>query len=81
MTPAQALAAVEIEVSRACAKHKPMNSPHEAYAVLLEEVDELWEEIKHDRGRQESARDEAIQVAAMAIRYLVDLTETKGAAS
>ncbi|KKN04743.1 hypothetical protein LCGC14_1094520, partial [marine sediment metagenome] len=25
---------------------KPFNSLHEAYAILLEEMDELWEEVK-----------------------------------
>ncbi len=27
-------------------KHPPMRSPHEGYAILLEELDELWDEIK-----------------------------------
>lgn len=61
------------EVFRAVKKHPSQTSPYEGYAVLLEEVDELWAEIKADRGRQASARKEAIQVAAMAIRYILDL--------
>jgi hypothetical protein len=49
---------------------------HEGYAVLLEEVDELWEEVKknqknYDLNRQ---RKEAIQVAAMAVRFATELT-------
>jgi hypothetical protein len=64
---------VREEVLKAMKKHKPINGPHEGYAVLLEEVDELWDEVKPDRGRQESARKEAIQVSAMGIRYVLDV--------
>ena len=54
----------------------PFNSPHEGYAVILEELDELWEEIKSKKGTPESMRAEAIQVAAMAIRFIIDCTRT-----
>ena len=63
---------VHEEVHRARKKHPPQNSPHEGYAVLKEEVEELWDEIKADNGRSPSARKEAIQIAAMAIRYILD---------
>jgi hypothetical protein len=33
---------VKVELSRADENHAPYHSLHEAYAVLLEEVDELW---------------------------------------
>jgi NTP pyrophosphatase (non-canonical NTP hydrolase) len=59
------------ELRRAYGKFpKPQNSLHEGYAVLLEEVDELWDEIKKDDGSR--ARTEAVQVAAMAVRLLAD---------
>lgn len=61
------------EVRKAVSKHGPMHSGHEGYAVIKEEVDELWDEIKADRGKQASAREEALQVAAMAIRYVLDI--------
>lgn len=50
------------------------HSPHEGYAVLLEEVDELWDEVRSFRGAKDTTRmrAEAIQVAAMAIRFAVD---------
>ena len=55
------------------AKEKFCNfaSTHEGYAVLLEEVDELWDEIKKN-GSKDRLTKEAIQVAAMSIRFLID---------
>lgn len=61
------------EVRKAQAKHPPMTSPHEGHSVIREEFDELWDEVKADRGRQASARSEAVQLAAMAVRYILDL--------
>lgn len=52
----------------------PFASDHEAYGVLLEEVDELWDEIKKKYPCRDRIRAEAIQVAAVAIRLAVDLT-------
>ena len=74
LTPALAVARVVAEFERARASHAPMHSPHEAYAVLLEEVDELWTEVKGNRGRHAAALTEAVQVAAMGLRYVVDLS-------
>lgn len=67
------LAFVRAEIERAMRKHGPMASAHEGYAVILEEVDELWADIKADRGTTEAAMREAIQIAAMGIRYVADL--------
>ena len=67
------LSELRAEVLRAMAKHKPMNSPHEGYAVIQEEVDELWDRVKTDTGRDYDARVEALQIAAMGLRYIVDL--------
>ena len=62
------------EVRRGMTKFpKPQNSPHEGYAVLLEEVDELWDHVKQNTGRGVEARKEAIQVAAMALRYIYEV--------
>lgn len=61
------------ELERATATHGPMVSPHEGYAVLKEEVDELWDRIKRDDGRSEGAVHEAIQIAAMGLRYVLDV--------
>lgn len=45
-------------------------SYHEGYAVLLEEVDELWEEIKTKDRSPALIYSEARQVAAMAIKIM-----------
>lgn len=62
------------ELDAAVEKFPPMRSPHEGYAIILEEMDELWEEIKkqHDAWSKDRMYDEAKQVAAMAIRFMVD---------
>lgn len=44
--------------------------------VLGEEVDELWDEVRHNRIG--CARAEAVQVAAMAVRFIADLYEPAG---
>jgi NTP pyrophosphatase (non-canonical NTP hydrolase) len=62
---------VRAEIGRAVEKFPKFNSHHEGYAVLLEEVDELWDEVRANN--HSNARSEAIQVAAMAVRFIVDL--------
>lgn len=73
---AAALADVERELREAVKCYGPMASAHEGYAVLLEEVDELKAEVwKSPRKRDYAAMHaEAIQVAAMALRFMVDVT-------
>ena len=61
------------ELRAATAIHGQFNSAHEGYAVLLEEVDELWDEIKMRKHDAAKIRDEAKQVAAMAIRLIMDI--------
>lgn len=66
----KALVIVRSELIRATKLHGPMRSMHEGFAVLNEEVDELWDEVK--RNDQISAWNEAVQVAAMATRFMID---------
>ncbi len=63
------------ELERASASNKPFNSPHEGFAVLLEEVDELWDEVKKKTKNRDNKlmQDEAVQIAAMGIRFITDL--------
>lgn len=69
---ATSLICVEQELRQAREKFGPFNSAHEGYAVILEELDELWEAVRRNDVQQQ--HDEAIQVAAMALRFLVDIT-------
>lgn len=69
------------ETSRAQQKWPPYNSAHEGFGVLLEEVDELKEHVwKNQKNRDlASMQKEAIQVAAVAIRFAVDVcTDERG---
>lgn len=67
--------AVALELAGARVNHPPLNSLHEAYAVIAEEVDELWEEVRKKRcdRRPASVLTELIQIAAMAERAAIDL--------
>lgn len=73
------------EVARAEAKHAPLISAHEGYAVLLEEVDELKAEVWKGGSTPRdpvAMRKEALEVAAMAVRFILDVCDrriTKGA--
>lgn len=59
------------ELDQALYKFGDFRSPHEAYAILLEEFDKLWGDIKNNDGKSSWANKEAIQIAAMAINYVV----------
>jgi hypothetical protein len=74
------LNAVDVEVRRATVLHSPYNSLHEAYAVILEEVDELWDEVRKQRHARSSdiIRTELIQIAATACRAAFDLGLVNG---
>ena len=71
MKQSKAFSVVKKELARARAKFPAYNSAHEGYAVILEELDELWDEVKHNRSTLYEA--EAAQVAATAIRFLIDV--------
>jgi hypothetical protein len=61
---------VKDELIKANVKHSSIfNSNHEGYAVLKEEVDEMWDDIKADLSNHSCL--EAIQVAAMAVKYII----------
>lgn len=66
------------ELAAAMTRFDSMASPHEGWAVIQEEVDELWERVKANDGRGPEARQEAIQIAAMALRYVVDVAAPSG---
>jgi hypothetical protein len=78
------------ELNRARKKFPKFNSAHEGYAILLEEVEELKREVfwgpthsiddvadlmpKAER-RRIRMRAEAVQVAAMALRFIEDVCD------
>jgi hypothetical protein len=72
------LSKVSAEVDRARSLYPRFNSLHVGYAVMLEEVEELWEMIRKSKelNADDRMRDEAIQIAAMAIRFIEDLYES-----
>lgn len=88
------------QLKKARATHAPMNGHHEGYAVILEELDELWEVCKANthsfepkrpafavgevdpadktelrRLKRIAMRKEALQVAAMAVRFIEDVCD------
>lgn len=71
------LAQIAAEVRQAEAKWPPMNSAHEAYGVLTEEYRELEAHVFTNQKRRDldAMRAEAIQVAAMAVRFVRDICD------
>ena len=63
------------EYGQATSKNGPFNSAHEGLAVIWEEFDELKAEVwKNERSRDYDAMmKEAVQVGAMAMRFIVDV--------
>lgn len=67
------LAEVRAELVKVAVKHGlSFASPHEGYAVIQEEVDELWDDVKANEGDTEDAVQEAIQIAAMGVKYVLN---------
>ena len=69
---------IQEEFFKATNNFSKFNSAHEGYAILLEEVDELWENVKLNQSdiyRKIDIKNEAIQVATMAIRLIYDCCE------
>jgi len=65
------------EVIRASKMFDPLNSPHEAHSVIEEEFEEYWDEVKaynprKNRDTRPRQREELIQLAAMAMRAVLD---------
>ena len=53
-----------------------MRSMHEGYAIIYEEMDELWEEIKKFKlgySSRFTAQEEAIHVGAMILAFLIEV--------
>lgn len=66
---------IRAELVRAMGLHPAHNSLHESFAVLDEERDELWDDVK--KNRWPDALKEAVQVGAMAARFIHDEQERR----
>ena len=68
---------MQAELHRAETQHSPYNSYHEAYAVILEEVDEFWEIVRQKTAARDpvEARKELIQIAVTAWRTARDILD------
>jgi hypothetical protein len=66
-----------MEARDAAVKWPPFNSAHEGFAVLDEERDELWDHVKVNQKHRDlpAMRKEALQVAAMALRFVHDVCD------
>jgi hypothetical protein len=66
---------VRTEIEWARERYSNVSSLHEGYSVILEELDEFWEEVKKKpQARTASAmHKELVQVAAMAMRTASDV--------
>lgn len=66
-----AMTLIREELMSARQRYGQFHGPHEGYAVIKEEVDELWDDVKTNNAA--GAYKEAIQVAAMAASFITDL--------
>ena len=66
---------IETEYKRANTLYPAFHSNHEAYAVILEELDEVWSEVKQSKDIKgnKKIRAELIQVAAICVKYIKNL--------
>lgn len=71
---------IQSNLNLACEKFPPLHSHHETYAVIKEELDEYFEQvrrIKPDFTPEEKLRHELEDIASMAIRGIIDLCKTR----
>ena len=66
---------VSSELYLAIKTFRPFHSAHEGLAIIWEEFEELKDEVFLKERSLEAMQREAVQVAAMAIRFLTDVAE------
>lgn len=65
---------VKNEYVRASGLFSKFHSGHEGKAIIEEDLDELWDEVKKfPLSNPHFLRKEAIQIAAMAVRFIMDI--------
>jgi len=62
---------IKREFEFASNKFGPFHSTHEGYGIIKEEFDEMWDRIKQN---SDLCFEECIQVVAMSLRFLYDLS-------
>lgn len=63
---------LQIEMDNAREKYGEFHSSHEQYAAMKEEEEEWWDNIKLNNDKAGSAQYELLQVAAVALRYIIE---------
>jgi NTP pyrophosphatase (non-canonical NTP hydrolase) len=73
------LFAYELNRARYELKYPLFRSAHEGYAIILEEMDELWElvKIKQKDRDYDKMRKEIIQIGAMSLAFLIEIVDTE----
>ena len=66
------------ELERAQRLFPPFHSVYEGQAVIFRELDALWDCIKSKDKTWPDMEKEAIQLAAMALRFVIDLEPEDG---
>ncbi len=67
----KALDLIVAELYRANRKFPLFSSKHEGHAVIREEFDEMWDEVKDKNHTNSVLQKECIQLAAMCIKFLI----------
>ena len=65
------------EHDKAVSRYPAFNSPHEGLAIIQEKFEELKTEVflNHSKRDKAKMRREAVQIGAMALRFIIDCTE------
>lgn len=64
---------IQTEYEKARLKFDKMRGPHEGYAVILEELDEMWDDIKGNNPT--GMRKEAVQIGAMVLAFILEVCD------
>ena len=64
---------IRTELESARENYPAMHSYHEGIAIIKEEFDEVWDEIKMKNPNVQYIREEVIQLASSSARFAYDL--------
>jgi hypothetical protein len=70
--------AIKVELWQAVDEHGPIHGLHEAHSIMLEELEEFWEEVKKKQSVRHQADwiKELLQLGAMCVRTIQDCTQS-----